>query len=325
MSTPETMMFQQLGGAFPREDRAAALGALQLAFSLLLFLGYLALGRRERGLARDPDPRRAPSTRAHDAVAFGATALALAPIGAVLAGGFRLRGAWSFEPWRAILDPAHPAHVAGFDLSRALGLSLAYAAMSVVLALLLTILLAYALPRLSPRPRRLVEAVAALPLGTSSLLLGVGYVLAFGAGAFLDLRGTTLVIVVTHALVAFPFAARVLLPAFDLRDRRLDDAAALLGASGRAVAWRVHLPLLAAPLTVAAGLAAAASLGDFGASVLLMRPDTMSLVVWIGGHDAPFDPMRKAQAIALAGALAVLTGLVYLAIERANVVRRLFA
>jgi thiamine transport system permease protein len=108
----------------------------------------------------------------------------------------------------------------------------------------------------------------------------------------------------------------VLLPAFAERDTRLDEAAALLGASPARIAWRVHLPLLAAPLAAAAGLAAAASLGDFGASVLVTRPDNMPLSVWIGRHDAPFNPLLKAQAIALAGLLAALSGAVYLAVQR---------
>ncbi|HVM46325.1 MAG TPA: ABC transporter permease subunit, partial [Candidatus Thermoplasmatota archaeon] len=272
VSTPETLMYAQLGGAFPRLERAAALGGLQLLLSFLLFLAYLALLRRTRGLEQDPDARRAPARPAHVGLALGALAVSLAPVGAVLAGGFRVRGEWTLEAWRALLDPSHPAHLAAFSLPRALGLSLLYAACATLLALALTTLLAYGLPA-SGRARRVLEAATAVPLGTSSLLLGFGYLLAFGAGALLDLRGTFLVVVIVHALVAFPFAARVLIPAFEMRDRRLDEAAALLGASPLSVARRVHLPLLAAPLLTAAGLAAAASLGDFGASLLLMRPD----------------------------------------------------
>jgi thiamine transport system permease protein len=311
VSTPETMMLQQLGGAFPRADRAAALGALQLVFSLALFLAYAALARRERGLEARAQGAPRPARAWHVALAGGALAVALTPMIAVLAGGFRVRGAWTLEAWRALVDAGHPAHLAGFSLPRALGLSLGYATLAAFFALALTVCLVYARPRLAPRMRAWVDAAAALPLGTSSLLLGFGYLLAFGAGTLLDLRGTLLLVVFVHTLVGFPFAARILVPAFDLRDARLDDAAALLGASPVQVALRVHLPLLAAPLAAALGLAAAASLGDFGASLLLMRPDNMSLSVWIARHDAPFDPLLKAQAIALAGVLAVLSAGVY--------------
>ncbi|HUR70269.1 MAG TPA: ABC transporter permease subunit [Candidatus Thermoplasmatota archaeon] len=315
VSTPETLMYAQLGGAFPRPERAAALGALQLLFGLLLFLAYMRLTQRQRDLAVDERPVP-PAPAWASALSWGALAVALAPIAAVLAGGFRVGGAWTLEPWRALLDAAHPAHLAGFSLPRALGLSLAYAATSAALALAMAILLMYALPGLPPRARRLVEAAAALPLGTSSLLLGFGYVLAFGAGALLDLRGSMVVVVLVHTLVGFPFAARILHPAFDARDRRLDDAARTLGAPPLDVARRVHLPLLAAPLAAAAGLAAAASLGDFGAGALLMRPDNMSLSLWIARHDAPFDPLRHAQAVALAGLLGLTTAGVFLLAHR---------
>ena len=316
IGTAETLMYAQLGGAFPREDRAAALGALQLLLSLALLLAYAALLRRTRGLEQHPRPERAPARPAHTLAALAGGLLVAAPIAAVLVGGFRVQGEWTLEPWRALLDTSHPAHLAGFSLPRALMLSALYAALATVLALVLTALLAYGLPRSGPRARPILDAVTALPLGTSSLLLGLALLLAFGAGALLDLRGTLAVIVIVHTLVAFPFAARVLIPAFEARDRRLDDAAALLGASRLDVARRIHLPLLAPAIAAAAGLAAAASLGDFGASLLLMRPDNMALIVWIGRHDVAFNPLLKAQAIALTGVLTLLSASCYLILSR---------
>lgn len=316
VSTMETMLYQNMRGAFPRMDRAAVLGVAQLGINLALFAAYMALRRRESGLESDARIRREPATRLHRAVAAGALGLGALPALSVLAGGFRVRDAWSLEPWRALLDATHPAHVAGFDVSRAFQLSVLYAFSTVILALLLTLLLAYGVRLLGRRTRFAAETVSALPLGTSSLLIGLGYVLAFGATSWLDLRGSTWVIVLAHTLVAFPFTARVLLPALDLQDPRLDEAAALLGAPPLDVVRRVHLPLLSAPLLVAAGLAAAMSLGDFGASLLLMRPDNMALSVWIGVHDRPFDPLMRAQATALAGLLMLMAAGAYLVVER---------
>lgn len=316
VSTLETMLYQSLGGAFPRADRAAVLGVLQLAINLLLFAAYLRLAGRARGLERDPAPRRDEPRLRQRALAWASLGLAMLPLATVLAGGFRLRDRWTLEAWRALLSPDHPAHLAGFSLPRALGLSLAYAAASMLLAVALTLLLAYGARRLGPRTRALASALAALPLGTSSLLIGLGYLLAFGAGSLLDLRGSMLLVVVAHTLVAFPFTARVLLPALDLHDARLDEAAQLLGAPPRDVVRRVHLPLLAAPLLSAAGFAVALSLGDYGASLLLMRSDTMSVAVWIGRHDRPFDPLMQAQATALSALLLAATAAAYLLVER---------
>lgn len=318
VATLETLLYENLGGAFPRLDRAAALGALQLAINLLILGAYLHLRRREARLPRDPPRAPRPARPWHAAASWALVLAGLAPLLAVLAGGFRLRGAWSLEPWRALLDPSHPAHLGGFDLGRALLLSLGYAAATLVAALALTLLLAYGLRRTGGPWRRAAELAAALPLGTSSLLLGFGYLLAFGAGAWLDLRGSVLLVVLAHTLIAFPFTARILLPALDQHDARLDEAASLLGARPRDVALRVHLPLLRAPLLVAAGMAAAVSLGDFGASLVLMRPDTMGLSVWIARHGGlgAFDPLSRAQSVALTGLLLVLAAGAYLVVER---------
>jgi thiamine transport system permease protein len=317
VDTLETLLYANMGGAFPRYDRAAALGVVQLALNLLVLAAYMALHRREAGMPRDPERAAPPAAAWHALAAWSAVGFAMLPALAVLASGFRVAGRWSLEAWRAVLEPAHPAHLAGFDLGRAVLLSLGYAAASTLAALALTALLAYGLRALGGPWRRPVEAAAALPLGTSSLLLGFGFVVAFGLGGLLDLRGSAVLIVVAHALVAFPFTARALLPALDQHDARLDEAAALLGASPARVVWRVQLPLLRGPLAVAAGMAAAISLGDFGASLVLMRPDTMSLGIWITRHGGfgTFDPLLRAQSVALAGLLMLLAAAAYLGAE----------
>lgn len=316
VSSIETMVYQQLGGVFPQTSRAAALGVVQLAVNGLLLVAYFALDRRVR-LPREATHAPPPASRRIQGVAAAATVAAALPAAAVLAGGFRLRGQWSLEPWRALLDADHPAHLAGFTLGHAVLVSLAYAAGTVILATTLTLLLAYAARR-PGAASRVADALAGVPLGASSLLLGFGFLLTYGAGAALDLRGWPGLVVLAHVLVAFPFTARVLLPALRQHDDRLDEAAAVLGASRGAIAWRVHRPLLAGPLLAAAGFAAALSLADYGAGLLLMRPDSMGLAVWTLRHDRPFDPLAHAQATALAGLLAVLAAGCFALVELAR-------
>lgn len=304
VSSTETLVYQQLGGVFPRTGRAASLGVLQVVLNGLLLLAYVALQRRVR-IPAEPSRVRPPATASQRALSWATVALGLTPAVAVLLGGFRVAGDWSLEPWRALTDGGHPGHLAGFSLPRAVAISLGYAAATVALSVTLTLLLAYAARRLR-RARAAAEALAALPLGASSLLLGFGFLLAFGATSALDLRAWPGLVVAAHTLVAFPFTARLVLPALHTLDHRLEEVAASLGASPLARVWRVHRPLLAAPLAAAAGFAAALSLGDYGASLLLMRPGTMSLAVWTLRHDRPFDPLAHAQAVALAGLLALL-------------------
>jgi thiamine transport system permease protein len=320
VSSTETLVYQALGGVYPQVPRAAALGTLQLALAAGLLLGYAALQRRLR-VPRQPERAAPPAGRAWTAAAAAAAAVSVAPAAAVLLGGFRLRGGWTLAPWRALLDPEHPAHQAGFSVGHAVAVSLGYAAATVALATGLALALAYAARRMG-RARAAADALAALPLGGSSLVLGLGLLLAYGPSSAVDLRGWAGLAVAAHALVAFPFVSRLLLPALLHHDVRLDEAAAVLGAPPRAVAWRVHRPLLAAPLAAAAGFAAALSLGDYGASLLLTRPDTMPLAAWVLRHDRPFDPLAHAQAVALAGLLALLAAAALVAAEAAHLRRR---
>lgn len=312
LATPETLIYQNLAGIRPRPERAAAVGILQLLLNGLLLWAYFGLARHERTEAA-PAPRRSRGR-----AAWPTTLLGLAPVAAVLVGSFRVRGGWSLRGWHALLNPAHPGHLSGFDLPKAIGLSLGYAGLSAVLALTLAWTLATALKG-AGRWRRWVEPLAVLPLGISSVLLGLGYLLAFGAGSWLDLRGQALAIVLVHTLVSFPFVARILVPAMDQHDGRLDDSAALLGATPWHVQWRLRWPLLRPAVATSAAFAVALSLGDFGASLLLMRRDTMGLSVWISEHDLPFDLLMHTQSLALTTILMGMVIMAFLFAERKEV------
>lgn len=302
IDTLDTLLHANLAGAFPREGRGAALAVVQVAVQAALLLGVLAL---ERGAPR-VQPSNLPPARSHP-VATGAAVLAASvaaciPI-AVLLGAFQVGGDWSLAAWRALAGG--PGHLAGFDLAHAVGLSLAYALASSVLALVLCIPLAYA----PGRPGRIAQTFAFLPLGTSGVVLGFAFLLAFTGRTWLPLTGNPLGIVAAHTLVALPIMARVVLPALHGIDTRLDDAAAALGAGRRQRAWRLHAPLVAGPVAIGLAFAAAVSLGEYGASLLLMTTDTMSLTVWIDRHGGPgaFDPLARAQSTALAALLLAIT------------------
>lgn len=319
VETLDTLLYANLRGAFPREDRGAALALLQVAVQVALLAAVLAL--EHRAARRTPEPSRAPpkAGRAATLLAWAAAAATVLPAAAVLAGGFRLGGRWSLTPWRTLANEDAPGHLSGFVLERALGWSLAYAATTVLLALGLTLTLAYAVRRRGGPFARAAEALAALPLGTSSVVLGFGFLLAFTGRTWLPLFGSPWIVVAAHALVAFPFTARVLLPALRGLDDRLDDAARTLGTPAWQLAWRVHLPVLRGPLLAACAFAAVLSLGDYGASLLLMADDIRAVSVWIGAHGGPgaFDPLARAQATALAGLLLLLTLATFLLFELA--------
>ncbi|MFZ1756846.1 MAG: ABC transporter permease subunit, partial [Caldilineaceae bacterium] len=109
----------------------------------------------------------------------------------------------------------------------------------VALSLLLGMISAYLLARPRSRWTALLDPLFLLPLGTSAVTLGLGYIVSMGS-----LRASLLLIPIAHTLIAAPFVVRTLLPALRGLNPRLREAGASLGASPFRV-WRgIDLPLL---------------------------------------------------------------------------------
>ena len=111
-------------------------------------------------------------------------------------------------------------------------------------------------------------------------MLGLGFLIAFDTPP-LDFRAAPWLVPVAQALVAIPFVVRIVAPTLRSIDPRQREAAALLGASPGRVRREIDLPIVSRALAVAAGFAFAISLGEFGATVFLARPDRPTLPVAI--------------------------------------------
>jgi thiamine transport system permease protein len=172
----------------------------------------------------------------------------------------------------------------------------------------------------SPRGSRLLDGVLMLPLGASAVMLGFGFVIAF-ATAPLDIRAEPWIVPVAQALVAIPFVVRIVAPTLRAIDERQREAAAILGASPGRVRREIDLPVAARALAVAAGFAFAISLGEFGATVFLARPDAPTLPVAIFRFLGRPGELNTAQAYALAVILMAVTALAILLVDRVRVRR----
>ena len=119
-----------------------------------------------------------------------------------------------------------------------------------------------------------------LPLGTSAVIVGFGFLISLDQPP-IDLRASVLLIPIAHSLVALPFVVRAMAPVIRSIDPRLREAAAVLGASPRRVWQEVDAPLVARAALVGAGFAFAVSLGEFGATLFIARPDTPTVPIAI--------------------------------------------
>jgi thiamine transport system permease protein len=198
----------------------------------------------------------------------------------------------------------------------AIGISLVYAAATVVFALGLGLPAAWALARdRDALASRIFDPLLMLPLGTSAVTLGLGFIVALGSPP-LDLRTSPLLIPLAHTLVAFPFVVRSLTPALRSIQPRLRQAAAVLGASPRLVVRHIDLPLVGRALLVAATFAFSISLGEFGATAVISRPEYPTVPVMIYRFLSQPGATNYGQALALSTILMLVCGGGMLAIER---------
>jgi thiamine transport system permease protein len=153
-----------------------------------------------------------------------------------------------------------------------------------------------------------------LPLGTSAVTIGFGMLITFDTPP-VDWRASWWLLPVGHALVAVPFVVRTVVGVLRSVDPALTSAATTLGAAP-ARAWReIVVPHLWRPLAVGAALAAAISLGEFGATSLLSRSGGETLPIAIESLVGRTGSVLQAQGFALATMLAVATMVLVLAID----------
>jgi len=168
------------------------------------------------------------------------------------------------------------------------------------------------------RSTRAMDALLMLPLGTSAVTVGFGLLIALDHPPF-DLSTTPLLVPIAQAVVAVPFVIRAVVPSLRSIDPRLRDAASTLGASPSRVWREVDLPIVTRALLVGAAFAAAVSLGEFGATVFVARPDYPTVPVAIARFLSRPGAINVGQAMAMSTVLMVLTIVVILGIERVRV------
>jgi thiamine transport system permease protein len=262
---------------------AAALTLVQLVavVAMLLVDGRLQ-GRTARALRLQPaaeTARRARTTG--ERVLLGANLAVMfvllgIPVLVLVERSFHPSSGYSLDFYRALGDIGQGTtlFVAPVDAIRN---SLEYAVVATVLAVAVGGCAAFAL---AGRRGRVLDRSLSLPLGVSAVTVGFGFLIALDEPP-LDLRTSWILVPVAQALVAIPFVVRTMTPILRSIDPRLRQAAATLGASPARVWREVDLPIAARAAMVAAGFAFAISLGEFGATVFIVRPDHPTLPVEI--------------------------------------------
>ncbi len=170
----------------------------------------------------------------------------------------------------------------------------------------------------SPNLKSLFDTIFMLPLATSAVTLGFGYIIALNKPP-LNLRTSVLLIVIAHTLVALPFVIRSLLPALRSIQPHWREAAAILGAAPLRVWREVDLPIASRALLVGAVFAFTISMGEFGATLFIARPDSPTMPVAIFRYLSQPGSLNYGQALAISTLLMLVCALGFLLIERFRV------
>jgi len=193
--------------------------------------------------------------------------------------------------------------------------SLVFALVATLISAPLGLLAAFAIARRQGRLASGFDALLMLPLGTSAVIIGFGFLVALG-NLPIDLRTTVILIPIAHAVVALPFIVRATVPVLRSVDERLRDAARVLGASPSRVWREIDLPIVRRAALVGAGFAFAVSLGEFGATLFIVRPDAPTMPVAIYRLLSQPGPLAFGEAMAMAALLMLVTGASVLAFDR---------
>lgn len=198
----------------------------------------------------------------------------------------------------------------------AITISITYAFITVIMALGLGMPASWALVRTQKsRISRVLDPILMLPLGTSSVTLGLGFIVALSQPP-LDLRTSPILVPIAHTLVAFPFVVRSLSPALRSIQPRIRQAAATMGATPLQVIRHIDIPLIGRALLVAGIFAFTISIGEFGATALISRPEYPTVPVMIYRFLSRPGALNYGQALALSTILMLVTTFGMLVIER---------
>ncbi|HEX7054866.1 MAG TPA: molybdate ABC transporter permease subunit [Burkholderiales bacterium] len=220
--------------------------------------------------------------------------------------------------------------------TEALLLSLKVAFWSVAASLPFAIALAWLLSRRTFPGKGLLDAVVHLPLVLPPVVVGYFLLILFGRrgpiGAFLyEFLGVSFAFRWTGAALAcavmgFPLMVRAVRQSLDAVDRRLEAAAATLGASPAWVFASVTLPLILPGILTGMLLSFARSLGEFGATITFVsnipgETQTLPLAIYtftqVPGGDAQALRLCLLSVALSLGALLASEALVRRATARA--------
>jgi sulfate transport system permease protein len=216
--------------------------------------------------------------------------------------------------WRLYLDAITTPYA-----RHALFLTLGVAVVCVVINGGFGIAAAWCLTRFQFPGKTLLSTLIDLPFSVSPVVVGLLFVLLFGArgwfGPWLmehDIKVIFAVpaIVIATLFITFPFVVRELVPVMQAVGTEEEEAARVLGASGWAIFWRITLPNIKWGVLYGVILCSARAIGEFGAVSVVsgkVRGETNTLPLHVEDLYNEYQAQAAFACASLLSLFAVLT------------------
>ena len=306
---------------------AGALSVIQLAVTFLIMLVYTRLGKKSTSTRPQADTLRRPASKQAKAfvavIVIARVVAQVLPLVSLASRSFtRLEAArgergevqtgLTLDYYRQLFVNQRQS-IFYVPPATAIRNSVYFGLITVLIATSLGTLAAFALNK-PGKANRWMDPVMMLPMGTSAVTLGLGFILVFNKPP-IDLRTFPILLPIAHSLVAMPFVIRTMKPAIASIPANIRQAAAVLGASPLRVWREVDLPLISRAVAVSALFSFTISLGEFGATSFLTRPEMPTIPVAIYRYLSQPGAANYGQAMAMATILMLVCALAVLLIE----------
>ncbi|MCD6290128.1 MAG: iron ABC transporter permease [Anaerolineae bacterium] len=300
---------------------AAALSIVQMVITFIVMWGYTRLQARTaiplnfRPQQTTQQPMRDWRSRLAMLLGLGTLLLILMlPLASLVERSLATEGGWSLRFYRELFMNRREA-ILFVPPAEAVRNSLVFALATVGMSLLIGVISAYLLAQPRYGFSAILDPIFMLPLGTSAVTLGFGFILALGRPP-LDLRVSPILVPLAHTLVAYPFVVRSLLPVLRGLNPHWREAAAVLGATPARTWLRIDLPIVGRAVLVGAVFAFTVSMGEFGATALVARPEFPTMPIAIYRFLGQPGELNYGQALAMSTLLMLVCTVGLLLIER---------
>lgn len=221
--------------------------------------------------------------------------------------------AWR-EGWEAYLEAVLDEYTI-----KALWLTILATGTAVLVNTVFGVFAAFLLSKFYFRGRQALAALIDIPFSISPVIAGLVFILTFGTMGwmrdFLDQYDIKIVFAVPGVILAtifvtFPFVFRELFPVLNAQGKDEEEAAALMGAGGWTIFWRITFPHIKWALLYGVILCSARAMGEFGAVSVIsghLRGKTNTLPLHV---EILYNEFQTAAAFAVSSVLVALAVLI---------------